>query len=262
MRCGDGAAALPPVLGAPGACAEQMDRRDYYGSERLAPDRIFRLGGALAPWQPQSRAADLYAGPGLLPAPHCPDEQPVGACDLCRRRGYLRRRHRPGAGRHPDEHLPTEPDHHLRRDISAHRLPCGLGGAGSWHVRRCLGRVVACAAVRQRPVLRCRGAVRTLASRGGYQLSCHNAMRRRDQMARYPQMVLVSWEIPWDEQQNLLEDVFRDEVRMVLEFGFKHLYIFGTAGEGYAVDTPRFRQIVRIFREETRGTDIHPQVGV
>ena len=81
-------------------------------------------------------------------------------------------------------------------------------------------------------------------------------------MARYPQSVLVSCEIPWDEQQNLLEDVFRDEVRMVLELGFKHLYVFGTAGEGYAVDTPRFRQIVGIFREATRGEGIHAQVGV
>src|SRR5215470_4319710 len=81
-------------------------------------------------------------------------------------------------------------------------------------------------------------------------------------MPRYPQTVLVSCEIPWDEQQNLLEDVFRDEVRMVLEMGFNHLYIFGTAGEGYAVDTARFRQIVQIFAEETRGGDVHPQVGV
>jgi dihydrodipicolinate synthase/N-acetylneuraminate lyase len=81
-------------------------------------------------------------------------------------------------------------------------------------------------------------------------------------MPRYPQTVLVSCEIPWDEQQNLLEDVFRDEVRMVLELGFKHLYVFGTAGEGYAVDTARFRQVVRIFYEETHGDDVHAQVGV
>jgi dihydrodipicolinate synthase/N-acetylneuraminate lyase len=81
-------------------------------------------------------------------------------------------------------------------------------------------------------------------------------------MPRYPQTVLVSCEIPWDERQNLLEDVFRKEVRMTLAHDFKHLYIFGTAGEGYAVDTARFRQIIEIFREETRGDDIHPQVGV
>src|SRR6266508_5799961 len=81
-------------------------------------------------------------------------------------------------------------------------------------------------------------------------------------MPRYPQSILVSCEIPWDERQNLIEDVFRKEVRMALANDFQHVYIFGTAGEGYAVDTARFRQIVEIFREETRGDDIHPQVGV
>lgn len=81
-------------------------------------------------------------------------------------------------------------------------------------------------------------------------------------MPRYPQTVLISCEIPWDEHEQLLEQVFRKEVRMVLGQGFNHLYIFGTAGEGYAVDMPRFRQIVEIFRQETSGTDIYPQVGV
>lgn len=80
-------------------------------------------------------------------------------------------------------------------------------------------------------------------------------------MPRYPQAILVSCEAPWDEDEQLLEDIFRREVRAVLE-QFNHLYIFGTAGEGYAVDTPRFQQIVRIFYEETRGDDVHPMVGV
>jgi len=80
-------------------------------------------------------------------------------------------------------------------------------------------------------------------------------------MARYPQAILVSCEVPWDEKERLLEDIFRREVRMVLAH-FNHLYIFGTAGEGYAVDTPRFQQIVRVFYEETRGADVHPMVGV
>lgn len=80
-------------------------------------------------------------------------------------------------------------------------------------------------------------------------------------MARYPQTVLVSCEIPWDDKEQLLEEVFRREVRSVLKH-FNHLYIFGTAGEGYAVDTARFQQIVPIFYEETRGDNIHPMVGV
>lgn len=80
-------------------------------------------------------------------------------------------------------------------------------------------------------------------------------------MARYPQAVLVSCELPWDEQERLIEDRLREEVRFLRGRGFKHLYVFGTAGEGYAVDTARFEQVVRVFYEETRG-DIHPMVGV
>ena len=80
-------------------------------------------------------------------------------------------------------------------------------------------------------------------------------------MPRYPQALLISCEIPWDEDEQVLEEVFRREVRHVLRH-FHHLYIFGTAGEGYAVDTRRFQQIVRIFYEETRGDNVYPMVGV
>lgn len=80
-------------------------------------------------------------------------------------------------------------------------------------------------------------------------------------MARYPQAILISCEIPWDERGNLQEDVLRREVQHILHH-FNHLYIFGTAGEGYAVDTARFQRIVQVFHEETRGADVHPMVGV
>ncbi len=78
---------------------------------------------------------------------------------------------------------------------------------------------------------------------------------------RYPQAILVSCEIPWDENGKLLEDVFRRSVQATLEH-YNHLYIFGTAGEGYAVNQAQFRQIVDIFYDETRGEDIHPMVGL
>lgn len=79
---------------------------------------------------------------------------------------------------------------------------------------------------------------------------------------RYPRGILVSCEIPWDEDERLLEDVFRQEIRAFLAHGFRHIYIFGTAGEGYAVNHARFRQIAQIFHEETRGETVLPQVGV
>lgn len=77
---------------------------------------------------------------------------------------------------------------------------------------------------------------------------------------RYHQSILVSCEIPWNENEELLEDTFRQEIRATLK-NFNNLYIFGTAGEGYAVTVNQFSNIVRIFREETIGEDIHPMVG-
>lgn len=78
---------------------------------------------------------------------------------------------------------------------------------------------------------------------------------------RYPQGILISCEIPWDENEQLLEDVFRAEIRHVLAAGFEHVYTFGTAGEGYAVDRPRFERVVEVFHEETRQA-AHAQIGV
>jgi dihydrodipicolinate synthase/N-acetylneuraminate lyase len=78
---------------------------------------------------------------------------------------------------------------------------------------------------------------------------------------RYHQTILISCEVPWDEKERLIEDVFRAELRHVLAQGFRDLYVFGTAGEGYAVDTARYRQVLSVFREETRGEGVHPQVG-
>ena len=79
---------------------------------------------------------------------------------------------------------------------------------------------------------------------------------------RYHQAILLSCEIPWDEKEELIEKLFREEIRAALTHGFKDIYVFGTAGEGYAVDTRRFQQIVEIFREETADRSIFPQVGV
>lgn len=79
---------------------------------------------------------------------------------------------------------------------------------------------------------------------------------------RYHQAVLVSCEIPWTEKEELMEDVFREGVRRTLKSGFNNLYIFGTAGEGYAVDTSQFRRITKVFFEETDGNGVFPQVGI
>jgi dihydrodipicolinate synthase/N-acetylneuraminate lyase len=81
-------------------------------------------------------------------------------------------------------------------------------------------------------------------------------------MARYPQTVLVSCPLPWDERDELIEELFREEVRLVLAAGFRDVYVFGTGGEGYAVDTRRLRQVVACFAEETARDEVSAMVGV
>ena len=68
-------------------------------------------------------------------------------------------------------------------------------------------------------------------------------------MARYPQGILVACPSPWDDRDELVEEILREEIRLVLAAGFEHCYVFGTGGEGYAVDTRRFRQVVDVWAE-------------
>jgi dihydrodipicolinate synthase/N-acetylneuraminate lyase len=80
-------------------------------------------------------------------------------------------------------------------------------------------------------------------------------------MPRFQQAILVSCELPWDEQERFQESIFRREVQCAREFGFDHLYICGTAGEGYAVNLDRFKQVTEVFWDETRHAGVHTMVG-
>jgi dihydrodipicolinate synthase/N-acetylneuraminate lyase len=81
-------------------------------------------------------------------------------------------------------------------------------------------------------------------------------------VARYPSTVMVSVVCPWDEAEQLDEPIFRREIRHALDAGFRQIYVFGTAGEGYAVDSTRFRRVIEVFGDELAGTDATPMVGV
>ena len=81
-------------------------------------------------------------------------------------------------------------------------------------------------------------------------------------MARYPSTVMVSVVCPWDDDEQLDEGIFRREIRHAVEAGFRRIYVFGTAGEGYAVDSARFRHVIEVFGDELAGTDATPMVGV
>ncbi len=79
---------------------------------------------------------------------------------------------------------------------------------------------------------------------------------------RYPACILATCCIPWNEDGTLAEPIFRREIRNLAKNLTHNIYLFGTAGEGYAVTESQFDQIVRIFREETTQHNVPGMVGV
>ena len=81
-------------------------------------------------------------------------------------------------------------------------------------------------------------------------------------MKRYPSGIMATCCIPWEANGDFAEAIFRRSVRTTLMHGTKQLYVFGTAGEGYAVTERQFDQIVTAFADEMRQGDAEPMVGV
>ncbi len=79
---------------------------------------------------------------------------------------------------------------------------------------------------------------------------------------RYPACILAACCVPWNESNALEEEVFRCEIRNLLANLTRDVYLFGTAGEGYAVTDRQFDQVVRVFRDETKQPDVRGMVGV
>jgi dihydrodipicolinate synthase/N-acetylneuraminate lyase len=77
-----------------------------------------------------------------------------------------------------------------------------------------------------------------------------------------PACVLATAVVPWTPEYTLDEALFRHQVSTLLEAGYGHLYIFGTAGEGYAVDDVQFERIARVFVDEMRAGGGEPMLGV
>jgi dihydrodipicolinate synthase/N-acetylneuraminate lyase len=84
----------------------------------------------------------------------------------------------------------------------------------------------------------------------------------QEDTARYPQVILGTCCVPWNDDYSLAEDVFRRSIRALADGGLRDLYLFGTAGEGHAVSDALFEQITRVFVEEASARDIPPMVGL
>jgi dihydrodipicolinate synthase/N-acetylneuraminate lyase len=85
---------------------------------------------------------------------------------------------------------------------------------------------------------------------------------------RYPACILSTCVVPWDERGEFVESLFVEQVRRLLE-GTRHLYVFGTAGEGFAVTDEQFDRITRVFHDAMRAggaregeAPAEPMVGV
>lgn len=79
---------------------------------------------------------------------------------------------------------------------------------------------------------------------------------------RYRPCVLATCCVPWREDWTLAEDVFRRSVRGLIASDIRDVYIFGTAGEGYAVTEQLFDEVTRVFLEETRMDGVQSMVGL
>ena len=81
-------------------------------------------------------------------------------------------------------------------------------------------------------------------------------------MSRYPRTILATCCVPWRPDGEVDESIFRDSIRHLVANGLRDLYVFGTAGEGYAVCERRFDEVVAIFAEECRALAVPPMVGI
>ncbi len=82
-------------------------------------------------------------------------------------------------------------------------------------------------------------------------------------MSRYPRTVLGTVCVPWKGDGTLDEACFRRTITNLVKSGMPDLYIFGTAGEGYAVSESDFRRIAIVFADAMREAGgSPPMVGV
>ncbi len=81
-------------------------------------------------------------------------------------------------------------------------------------------------------------------------------------VARFPRTVLGTACVPWTADWEVDEQLFRASVRRRVALGIRDLYVFGTAGEGYAVTDRQFDTVVDLFTDEARILGIDPMVGV
>lgn len=74
--------------------------------------------------------------------------------------------------------------------------------------------------------------------------------------------ILATAVVPWTDRFEFDEPVFRRQVHTIARHLTRHLYVFGTAGEGYAVTERQFDAITRSFWSASQEAGVEPMVGL
>lgn len=79
---------------------------------------------------------------------------------------------------------------------------------------------------------------------------------------RYPHIILATVCLPWRPDGALDEAQLVRSVNGLIDGGLPDIYVFGTAGEGYAVDEPTFDRVTEVFAGAMRDRGREPMVGI
>ena len=77
-----------------------------------------------------------------------------------------------------------------------------------------------------------------------------------------PAAILATAVVPWTERYEFDEARFCRQVQTIARDLTRHIYIFGTAGEGYAVSEKQFDEITHAFWRSAQENGVVPMVGV
>src|SRR5262249_7347206 len=74
--------------------------------------------------------------------------------------------------------------------------------------------------------------------------------------------IWVAIATPFDAHDRFDEDVFRENIRRLHAAGLHGIYTTDSDGEFYAIELEEFKQIVKVFADETRRLKFPSMVGV
>ncbi len=74
--------------------------------------------------------------------------------------------------------------------------------------------------------------------------------------------ILATAVVPWTERLEFDEERFCRQVQTIARGLTRHIYVFGTAGEGYAVTDTQFDRIAAAFWRSARENEVSPMLGI